>query len=155
MADPSGVEAQLAEYRSLRRELEQAILPLAGSVDGRRFSLQASLHGLAFETGGYVVLESDDGGRRFGQVLSLAPATVPGRMVAGAPAPNSAAAPLRTSLAGSANSGRPQPLEFQRPEWESAEPAAAMPAAAGWPVVARREEHRPPALAGPVPSAGQ
>jgi len=79
MASPPGVEAQLAQYRAMRRELEQAILPLAGSVDGRRFSLQASLHGLAFETGGYVVLESEeDGGRRFGQVLSLAATRVEG-----------------------------------------------------------------------------
>jgi len=79
MADPPGVEAQLAQYRAMRRELEQAILPLAGSIDGRRFSLQASLHGLAFETGGYVVLESEDGGgRRFGQVLALSDTRVDG-----------------------------------------------------------------------------
>ena len=78
MPGPPDVEAQLAQYRAIRRELEEAILPLAGSVDGRRFSLQASLHGLAFETGGYVVLESEDGGRRFGQVLSLAATSVDG-----------------------------------------------------------------------------
>jgi DNA helicase HerA-like ATPase len=78
MAGPPDVEAQLAQYRAVRRQLEEAILPLAGSVDGRRFSLQSSLHGLAFEVGGYVVLESEDGGRRFGQVLSLAATSVDG-----------------------------------------------------------------------------
>jgi hypothetical protein len=78
MADPSGFEAQLAQYRAMRRQLEEAILPLSGSVDGRRFSLQASLHGLEFELGGYVVLESDDGARRFGQVLTLGPVRVDG-----------------------------------------------------------------------------
>jgi hypothetical protein len=78
MAGPRDVQAQLAEYRSMRRALEEAILPLAGSVDGRRFSLQASLHDLPFAVGGYVVLESEDGHRRFGQVLSLSPVHVPG-----------------------------------------------------------------------------
>jgi DNA helicase HerA-like ATPase len=78
MAGPPDVEAQLAQYRAVRRQLEEAILPLAGSVDGRRFSLQSSLHGLAFEVGGYVVLESEDGGRRFGQVLSLGAVRVDG-----------------------------------------------------------------------------
>ena len=47
-----------------------SVLPLATSVDGRRFSFQASLYGLPFQVGGYVVL--DDGGTpRFGQVITL------------------------------------------------------------------------------------
>ena len=53
-----------------REELERALLPLATSVDGRRFTLQASLHRLALQAGGYVVLEGD-GQRFFGQVLTL------------------------------------------------------------------------------------
>jgi hypothetical protein len=62
--------ALLEEYRGLREALEASILPLATSVDGRRFEYQASLHGLALEAGGYVAL--DAGGEvRLGQVLSL------------------------------------------------------------------------------------
>ncbi len=54
----------------MRRKLEESILPLTTSVDGWRFELQASLHGLELQVGGYVVLESDDG-RRLGQVVAL------------------------------------------------------------------------------------
>ena len=62
--------ADLEEYRGLREALEASILPLATSVDGRRFEYQASLHGLELEAGGYVAL--DAGGRtRLGQLLSL------------------------------------------------------------------------------------
>jgi len=62
--------ATLARYRAVRREVEQAVLPLATSIDGRRFSFQASLHGLALQLGGYVILEGE-GGARLGQVLDL------------------------------------------------------------------------------------
>ena len=58
-------------YRRTRSGLERSILPLATSVDGRQFTFQASLHGLQFQTGGYVVLEGDDGDRRLGQVLTM------------------------------------------------------------------------------------
>src|SRR5215204_2062296 len=69
--DDRSMDDRLAEYRAERRELEQAVLPLATSVDGRRFEFQASLYGLAFEAGGYVML--DDGrNNRLGQVLSVA-----------------------------------------------------------------------------------
>jgi len=61
---------RLAEYRIMRREMEASVLPLATSVDGRRFTFQAPLEPLALRIGGYVVLESP-GGRRLGQVLSL------------------------------------------------------------------------------------
>ena len=61
---------RLAEFRAVRRELEVAVLPLAGSLDGRTFTFQASLHGLALAIGGYVVIE-DDAGARLGQVLAL------------------------------------------------------------------------------------
>jgi hypothetical protein len=66
----SDVQASLDEYRTVREALETAILPLASSVDGRRFSYQATLHGLELEAGGYVTIEGD-GSSRLGQVLSL------------------------------------------------------------------------------------
>ncbi len=72
-----GVREQVEAFRSLRRELEEAVLPLSTSLDGRGFSFQASLHGLEFETGGYVVLE-DDSGARLGQVLTLEHAQMEG-----------------------------------------------------------------------------
>ncbi|HEY7631315.1 MAG TPA: ATP-binding protein [Thermoleophilaceae bacterium] len=67
MAD---VQESLEQYRSIREQFERAVLPLATSVDGRRFSLQASLHDLELEAGGYVMLEGA-GASRLGQVLSL------------------------------------------------------------------------------------
>ena len=73
----SRLDQQTAEFRALRREIEESILPLATSVDGRRFELQASLHGLELQVGGYVVLESDDG-RRLGQIVALELARVDG-----------------------------------------------------------------------------
>ena len=66
----SRLDEQTAEFRALRRKLEESVLPLATSVDGRHFELQASLHGLELQVGGYVVLESEDG-RRLGQVVGL------------------------------------------------------------------------------------
>src|ERR1700733_15358738 len=66
----SGLGSQLESFREVRRSLEASILPLATSVDGRRFIFQASLHGLKLQVGGYVVLESG-GTRRIGQVLTL------------------------------------------------------------------------------------
>jgi uncharacterized protein len=46
-----GLDRSAGEFRSLRRALEEEILPLATSVDGRRFSFQASLHGLTLQPG--------------------------------------------------------------------------------------------------------
>ena len=67
---PPGLGAQLNAFREMRRSLEASVLSLATSVDGRRFSLQASLHGLELQVGSYVVL--DGGGvLRLGQVLTL------------------------------------------------------------------------------------
>lgn len=63
--------AVLEEYRGLREALERSILPLATSVDGRRFEYQASLHGLELEAGGYVAIGDARGETRLGQVLSL------------------------------------------------------------------------------------
>jgi hypothetical protein len=67
--DPE-LAAQLASFREARRELEASVLPLATSVDGRRFSFQVSLYDLELQVGGYVVLE-DGGTARFGQVITL------------------------------------------------------------------------------------
>ena len=64
------VHASLEEYRGMREALETALLPLATSVDGRRFNFQVSLHGLELEPGGYVAIEGD-GSTRLGQLLSL------------------------------------------------------------------------------------
>src|SRR5271156_7127654 len=69
-SEQSGFGPQLDTFREVRRSLETSILPLATSVDGRRFSFQASLHGLELQVGSYVVLESD-GTRRLGQVLTV------------------------------------------------------------------------------------
>jgi hypothetical protein len=66
----SDVQASLEEYRGVREALEAAVLPLATSVDGRRFSFQTTLHGLELDAGGYVTLDGG-GSRRLGQVLSL------------------------------------------------------------------------------------
>jgi len=86
-------------------------------------------------------------------------ATVQGRLVARAPTPNSAAPLAPTPLSGSAISAGSQPLEIQRPAWEAASLAPALPAfalrAAVGRVVVRREERRLPARAGRVPYAGR
>src|ERR1700749_290362 len=58
-----GLAAQLAGFREARAELEASILPLATSVDGRRFSFQASLYRLTLQAGGYVVLEGGGSAR--------------------------------------------------------------------------------------------
>jgi uncharacterized protein len=68
------LDRRLSEYRTLRHDLEQAVVPMATSVDGRRFEFQASLHGLALQAGGYV----DLGGGRLGQVITLETATAEG-----------------------------------------------------------------------------
>jgi uncharacterized protein len=70
MSTSAGFDPQLESFRDARRRLEEAVLPLATSVDGRRFSFQASLHDLEFQIGGYVVLDGD-GTPRLGQVLTL------------------------------------------------------------------------------------
>ena len=70
MSAESGLGLQLESFREARRSLEEAVLPLATSVDGRRFSFQASLHGLELQIGGYVVLNGD-GTACLGQVLTL------------------------------------------------------------------------------------
>jgi DNA helicase HerA-like ATPase len=71
----SGLAHRADTFRALRAEVEASILPLATSVDGRRFSFQAGLNGLALRLGGYAVLEGD-GERSLAQVRSLAAAEV-------------------------------------------------------------------------------
>ena len=71
MSDASvNMRESLERHRAVRRQLEEEILPLATSVDGRRFSYQASLHGLEVQPGSYVVLEQGSE-RRLGQVVTL------------------------------------------------------------------------------------
>ena len=43
------VQALLDEYRGVRDALERAVLPLATSVDGRRFRFQTTLQSLELE----------------------------------------------------------------------------------------------------------
>jgi len=66
---------RLEAYRSLRSQIEASILPLATSVDGRRFRFQSSIEGLALRLGGYVALEGD-GDAPLGQLRSLEAAEV-------------------------------------------------------------------------------
>src|SRR5688572_11093366 len=70
LSDVSDVQAALEQYRDVREQLERSLLPLATSVDGRRFTFQTSLHALELEAGGYVMLEAG-GVSRLGQTLSL------------------------------------------------------------------------------------
>ena len=65
--------SELSRYRSLRRELEEGVLPIATSVDGRRFSLQAPIEGSTLQPGGYVMLDE-----RLGQVTELRLGEAPG-----------------------------------------------------------------------------
>jgi hypothetical protein len=58
------------QYRHVRRRMEESILALATSVDGRRFTCQASPHNLSIQTGGYVVIEESET-TRLGQILEL------------------------------------------------------------------------------------
>ena len=68
MIEPMGDRA--AEYRDVRRQIEEAVQSFATSIDGRRFDLQAPLHGLELAVGGYVVLEAGSA-TYLGQVLTL------------------------------------------------------------------------------------
>jgi hypothetical protein len=67
----SGLAHRADTFRALRAEIEASILPLATSVDGRRFSFQAGLNGLALRLGGYVMLEGE-GASSLAQIRSLA-----------------------------------------------------------------------------------
>ena len=51
-----GIDRQLDSFRAMRRDIEASVLPLATSLDGRRFTFQASLYALQLQVGGYAVL---------------------------------------------------------------------------------------------------
>ena len=70
MSEAPDVQGSLDRYRAVRQRLEEEILPLATSVDGRRFTYQASLHGLSLQAGSYVALEQGSK-RRLGQIVTL------------------------------------------------------------------------------------
>ena len=80
---PVDLRESLERYRTVRQQLEESVLPLATSVDGRRFSYQASLHGLELQAGSYVVLEAGSE-RRLGQVVTLGVGRFQGPELAGA-----------------------------------------------------------------------
>lgn len=52
LTPPEALSDHLATYRRTRKQLERHILPLATSVDGASFTIQASLHGLELARGG-------------------------------------------------------------------------------------------------------
>lgn len=67
---PDPLQAHGERYRELRQQIEEAIHPLATSVDGRHFTCQVSPHDLALQVGGYVIIEHG-GKTRLGQLLDL------------------------------------------------------------------------------------
>lgn len=79
--DDTGLSAQMAEYRRTREQIERGVLPLATSIDGRSFQVQASLYDLPLRRGGYVVLEGETASW-LGQITELGAqpttASVPG-----------------------------------------------------------------------------
>ena len=82
-------------YRTLRRTLEADILPLATSLDGRAFRLQAPV-GLSLRTGGYVTLETPDG-PLLGQVVDYDLTLEEGPQISGSAGPTSLTTALRFS----------------------------------------------------------
>jgi DNA helicase HerA-like ATPase len=69
-APPESLEATIDTFRSLRRQIEEQILPLAYSAAGRRFEYQAPLRMEGLDPGSYVVLTTDSGRRLLGQLVS-------------------------------------------------------------------------------------
>jgi DNA helicase HerA-like ATPase len=108
--------SNIERYRTLRAELERSILPLAGSVDGRAFTLQASLEGLELELGGYVVLEGG-GAPALGQIRALEASTMEAGTVglAGSDTALSARVVLRLAVgSGVVLDGDPGPFHDRR-----------------------------------------
>lgn len=93
------------EFRTLRAHLEEGILPLATSVDGRRFTYQASLHGLELQPGGYVSLRMPGRDPQLGQVLSLAEHRTDGPEIELGFNPDAAPARFRVVIRGAAGDG--------------------------------------------------
>ena len=78
-----------------RRELEASVAARASSVDGRNFTFQCSLHGLAVESGGYVSIE--EGG--LGQVHTVEQDWVDGAELAAVPRETGSVPNVRIALA--------------------------------------------------------
>jgi len=68
--DPAVTDAQVERFRTVRDRLERTVLQVAQSLDGRRFTWQASLDGDRAGVGGYVVLDVD-GRPALGQILDV------------------------------------------------------------------------------------
>lgn len=79
---PGALEAEVSRHRDLRRALEAGVPPLATSLDGRTFRLQAPV-GLSLRRGGYVTVEAA-GGPVLGQVLDYDLALEDGPEITGA-----------------------------------------------------------------------
>ncbi len=56
---PDPLQAHGERYRELGQQIEEAIHPLATSVDGRHFTCQVSARDLALQVGGYVIIEHE------------------------------------------------------------------------------------------------
>jgi len=65
------LDRRVTSYRRTREQVERTILPLATSVEGARFTFQASLHGLQLRRGGYVALD-DGASTRLGLITDIA-----------------------------------------------------------------------------------
>ncbi len=76
------------------------MLPLATSVDGRRFTFQASLYSLQLQVGSYAVLDAGGGVPRLGQVLALEMDQQPGAELTLPPAAEGARRPGPRSISG-------------------------------------------------------
>ncbi|HEU4449330.1 MAG TPA: ATP-binding protein [Gaiellaceae bacterium] len=98
-------ERRVEDFRSTRRVLEAGILPLATSVDGRRFSYQASLHGLELQPGSYVVLEDGDAAL-LGQVVTVELARTDGPDVAPRSGAETAGPRMRIAIRHAVGEGR-------------------------------------------------
>lgn len=94
-AADTDLAGQAERYRDLRRALEAGILPLATSLDGRSFRLQAPV-GMPLRTGGYVTLETA-AGPLLGQVLDYDLLLDEGPQISGSAGATSFTAPLRFS----------------------------------------------------------
>ncbi len=68
--DGLDIASRIEAFRTLRAEIEASVLPLATSLDGRRFSLQSAVQNLSLRLGGYTMLEGD-GEPALGQLRSL------------------------------------------------------------------------------------
>ncbi len=133
------VKLGVERFRAVRRELEASVLPLASSLDGRRFTFQASLHGLEVRLGGYVVVEHEDSSR-LGQVLALEPARADGAEI-DLPAEDETQAALRSSVAIRFARGEGALLEGDDAPFHDAMVRAATPdEVRGWTERARRRD---------------